>query len=355
MFCRKLKVVKVDQLTKQLFPNFPREIAFPWRVPVRTMNSFKMEIQRRNGIDDIYTSVYGSNYMINKLFFDLDWGDFVTEDAKAIFKFVIDSGWQCIPIVSGKKGYHLYIPLYPQIHKEKAKIRLLRAHYSILKSVFGNFKQQMITLPRGKTVNVFRIKDRIIAPDPMICGDVKRIARVPNTLRPPENINYCTYLPPDRFLDMTEEDIVLHMKEPHTYYTKIDYRKAPKLTDFKFEFEQEPNFSSWTPVDTPHPIRTGNPNMYLKAFLRPCVYRHLTSIHPSDNIRFCATVDLCMLGLETDEIISYYSSLGWEDFDEHFTRKKVIGIRNGVKSGKHHQWSCGKLISLGVPRKCCIE
>ena len=354
----------MDSLTRQLFPNFPREIAFPWRKPCPRLSDFKREVIHNNGISDIYTSVYGSNFLINKIYYDIDYiphpqvdGRYELEDTKKIYEYcTVEKGYQVIPIVTGKKGYHLYIPVKPKLYKEKSKLYLLTAHYSIIREVFGDFKEEMLILPSGKSVRVLRNKDRIIGPDPAICGDIRRIARVPNTLRPPENINYCTYLPPDEFLDMSHEDIIVHMKDTHTYPTKINYRTAPSLTDFEYKFDKPPEFSSWTPIESSDSVRVGNPNQYLKDFLRPCLYRHMTTIHPSDDVRYASTVDLAAYtDLTPSEIISIYSSLGWEDFDEMTTKKKVIGICNDTRKGKHKPWTCAKLVKMGIPRICCVE
>jgi len=346
----------MDELTKQLFPNFPREIAFPWRKPVYSLKQFRSEVINNNGRCNVYTSLYGSNFLINKLFYDNDYGAQL-KDSKKMFKWWVDkNGYQCIPVASGNNcRIHLYLIMKPQIHKEQSKIRLLRAHYSIIKSVFGDFKQIMYDSPSGKVVPAFRTKKGIIAPDPQICGDVRRITRVPNTLRPPYNVNYCTYLPPDDFLTMSEEDIILHLKSPHTYDTVIDYRNAPELTDFEYEFDVIPDYSSWTPFESNKTMVFGNPNTYLKDLLRPCLYRHISTIHPTDNIRFAVTLDLAALDLTPDEITSLYSTLGWEDFDSSITLKKVTGICKSYSTNRYKPWSCKKLVSYGIPRRCCIE
>ena len=325
----------MDNLTKQLFTNMPREIAFPWRKPMKSMTDFKREINIHNGIDNVYVSIYGANYIVNKIFFDNDYGNQLN-DAKMIFEWCTNKGYQVVPIASGREcRTHLYVIVKPELHGAESKIRLLRAHYSIIKSVFGDFKREMTYLPSGKEVSVFRNKDRIISPDPQVCGDVRRIARVPNTLRPPENLNYCTYLPPDEFLDMTDNDVMTHMKSPYTYDYKIDYRSAPNLTDFKYEFDVEPDVGCWTPVASSGTFKMHKPSKYLKRLLRPYVYNHICTIHPADNIRFVATLDLLSIGLEPEEIISGYSGLGWEDFDERTTTKKVLGIAKSFHDGKY--------------------
>ena len=90
---------------------------------------------------------------------------------------------------------------------------LLAASMSILDAVFGE--------GQAKSVSV----------DSSTISDIRQLCRLPNTLRPPENLNWCTYLPPDTFLDMTEVDVARHMKSPHTY--QYDFgKKLPSLEDF---------------------------------------------------------------------------------------------------------------------------
>jgi hypothetical protein len=319
------------------------------------MSDLKQEITLYNGIRDLYVSLYPSNFLVNKVFFDLDYGDSVLSDAKKIFEYItVTKHHQAIPVVSGKKGYHIYYIVKPEIHKQESRIRLLRAHYSIIKDVFGSFKQKMVKV-NNKTVSVFIAKKRIIAPDPQVCGDIRRISRLPNTLRPPENINYCTYLPPDQFLDMTEDDIAYHMKAKHTYNIKIDYHIAPHLTDFTYDFKDD------IPEETYHnPIKAENTTfptkeIYIKELFRPCIYRHISSIHPIDDIRFCSTLDLLSIGVSSDNIISIYSAFGWEDFVLEKTVRRVKGLEKAYQSGKYKPWSCKKLIAKGYPRRCCYE
>lgn len=346
----------MDVVTKQLFGRFPREIGV-YRYEVNRVQQFEDYVFNKCGIEDIYTSLYPSNFLIDKVFFDLDWGNQVLGDAKSLFKTCESEGFQTIPVISGKKGFHLYPIVRPKIHGTEAKIRLLRLHYYLIEKTFGKFKQEKISLPNGKEVSVLRTKDRIIAPDPQICGDVRRITRVPNTLRPPENLNYCTYVDPDKFLDMDEQDIIEHMKSTHEYKIKINYRKAPNLEDFSYDFENPPNYNDFSPISSENVVKSHITNRFLKGILRPCLYRHITSIHPSNDVRFYATLDLLTLGLQPDNIISIYSGLGWEDFNEMLTKKRIHWIKYKMETQPeiYHSPPCGKLRSKGIPRVCCVE
>lgn len=337
----------MDQTTLTLFGRLPREVASPTRWLINNTKDMYKFISFNDGIMDLYTSVYPSNYVIDKIFFDFDYGD-VLEDAKKTYVWMLDQGYDVIPIVSGNgERIHLYMITKPKIYGPQAKILLTKATYSIIKSVFGPFRQELHNLKSGKQVQVLRNKDRIIGPDPMVCGDIRRITRIPNTLRPPQNLNYCTYLPPDKFLDMTGTDVIRHMKQKHSYNYTIRFNKAPLLTDFEYDFQDEPDFKDWKPV-TRKKITTSNPCLFLEQILRPCLYRHITSIHPSHEARVSATIDLLELDYDPEEILDLYSTLGWEDFQPDLCLKQIKSCM------KYTPYSCTKLRHFNIPEVCCV-
>lgn len=338
----------MDKTTKILFGRTPREIATPKRWVINNLKELQVFISNNNGVHDCFTSVYPSNYLIDKIFNDFDYS-FVLEDAQKYYAWCLDNNYQAIPIVSGKKGYHIYFITHPKLYGKETKLLLTKATFSILKEVFGNFKQETVVM-RGKEVRILRTKDRIIAPDPTVIGDVRRITRIPNTLRPPENLNYCTYLPPRDFLDMDSLDVVKHMKKTHSYDYDIQFRKAPYLTDFEYDFDEEPDYRSWTPIlGDKKEVITSNPSMFLQGLLRPCLYRHLTTIHPSHDVRTASTIDLLRAGYSPTEILSVYSTLGWEDFEEKYSLEQIESCQKYKQA-----YSCTKLRRLGIPIACCV-
>lgn len=339
----------MDKTTKILFGRLPRDVATPKRWMVHTEKDLKNFVVNNNGIEDCFTSVYPANYLIDKIFNDFDWGKFVLDDAKKYYKWCLDNDYQAIPIVSGKKGYHIYFITHPKLYAKKTKLLLTKATFSIMKEVFGNFKQET-TYIEGKEVRILRTEERVIAPDPAVIGDTRRLTRIPNTLRPPENLNYCTYLPPRDFLDMTEEDVVKHMKRTHSYDYEIKFRKAPYLDDFEYDFEEEPDYRSWNPLGLGEKqIIVGNPSSFLKRQLRPCLYKRIIGIHPNHMTRVASTVDLLIQGFTTEEILSVFSTLGWEDFSEQTCFEQI-------ESCKKYQrpFSCSKLRSYGLVTTCCV-
>ena len=173
----------MDKTTLKLFGRTPREIATPKRWVVNNLKDFKFFVKNNNGFYDCYTSVYPSNYLISEIFFDNDYGN-VLEDTKRMYSWFLDNRYQCIPVVSGKKGYHLHFITKPKIYGKDAKLLLTKSTFSIIKQIFGSFKQET----KGES-RILRTKNGIIAPDPAVCGDIRRLCRIPNTLRPPENLN----------------------------------------------------------------------------------------------------------------------------------------------------------------------
>jgi len=316
--------MKIDSTTLHLFGEMPREMGNPSRITVYNIEQMSRFIEENNGVRDVYTSVYPLNGVIDKIFFDLD-GKGALDDAKKIYKWLKEKGFCGIPIASGKKGFHLYVLLKPAKYGDETKKLLLKASLSILQSVFKDEKSY-------------------ISVDPHPIGDVRRICRVPNTLRPPQNLNLCTYLPPDSFLDMTEEDVTVHIKSPHVYEYEFD-GKLPTLKDFP-----EPegyDLKEWKPIQNEIPIITKDGNVFLRNVLRPCLYRRLLTPEPPHHVRVAATIDLLKF-FSPEEILNFYSQLGWSDWEPKTTYYQIEHCK-GLKA-----YSCRKLRRLGVPSVCCV-
>lgn len=317
--------MRIDTTTLRLFGDMPREVANPSRKVVHRVSQMARFIEKNNGVKDCYTSVYPLTGVIDEIFYDLD-GKKALKDAKKMYGWLRGEGYSVVPVASGKKGFHLHVLLKPRKYGDEAKSSLLKATMGILSSIFGDGEETSVSV------------------DPHPIGDVRRICRIPNTLRPPENLNWCTYLPPDGFLDMTEVDVARHIKSPHTY--EYDFGgKLPSLTDFP-----EPEgfeLKGWNPIGNETPILPKGGNVFLQNVLRPCLYRHLVSPDPKHSVRVAATVDLLKF-FSTDEIFNWYSRLGWTDFNPETTRYQIEHCQ-GLKS-----YSCRKLRRLGIPNVCCV-
>lgn len=315
--------MRVDLTTRYLFSPFFREVGNPRREIVRSLRQFESFVEKNNGFRDCFVSVYSLNLIVDKLFFDFD-GSF--EEAKKFYRFLIDRGYATIPVFSGKKGIHLYVLLKKRKFSDynEAKNRVLQAALYLVLEAFGSIPKTL---------------------DTHVLGDVKRLTRIPNTLRPPENLSYCTYLPED-FYKMGDEEIILHGKSPHVY----EYDLNPTQSIDDFPAPKEKIYEDWWSLDSIPPALQFNiidGKTFLSRILRPCLYRRIIEDDPPHHVRVATTVDLLNLGLEENTVFKIYSTLGWRDFDPRVTKYQINSCK-GLKP-----YSCRKLRLLRVPLICC--
>ncbi len=321
----------LDKTTLQLFAQFPREVGNPSRSTVKSLYEFENFITENNGINDCYTSVYPSSGVVDRVSFDSD-GIGALSETKAFYNHLLHKGFCAIPIVSGKKGYHIHVLLKSKSYDNPKKL-LLNATLKLLEDCFG-------VDSRGEL--------RCSSFDSHPFGDLRRLIRIPNTLRPPENRNYCTYLPPDSFLDMTETEVALHMKAVHTYDT-VFHNGLPILEDFP---ETKVKCKSVLPdvlsdlLEHPKTDLSTN-NRLLKGVLRPCLYRHLAISNPRHDVRVACTIDLLNF-FSPAQILKSYSELNWQDWNQDITEYQINHCRN-LKP-----YSCGSLMKKGIPKECCL-
>jgi hypothetical protein len=240
----------VDKRTQQLFSQFPREVGFPGRYKVYDQNEFIKFLLYAEGTHDCYTAVYPESGIIDKIFFDFDGYARALEDAKAMYRYLKKQGHIVVPVASGKKGIHLYVIL-DHIKYDDPKSLLLNAHYSILYGTFGDTGYTQTTA------------------DPRIFGDTKRITRIQNTRRPPDNNSYCVWLPDDDFLDMSWLDVIMWCKEPH-YMQAVPF-SSKTLYDFaKVDVKRLAMIEHFTDDYAPVVV-SSDVVFFLKEYLRPCL------------------------------------------------------------------------------------
>lgn len=292
----------------------------PKRTIVYNENEFKAFVSANNGNHDVFTSVYDVALNIDKIFFDFD-GDMSLQESIIIYNYLKSKNYNVIPVASGKKGIHLYLLLKTKNYGQQTKQMLYDATVSIVKNAFNN--------EAGKTV------------DKRIFGDLRRLCRVPNTLRPPKNLGFCTYLPED-YAKFTRNDLERYLKSPHDVEYNINgvFPTLDKLIDKTIDLSYEMTYE-----DRGKTIVVGNGSKMLKAVLRPCLYRYIETIHPPHEVRVATTIDLLQLDLSVDCISDFFKKLGWEDFDESYTKYQIEHLRrSGYKS-----FGCKRLIELGIP------
>lgn len=323
--------MKLDATTQMLFSPFNREVANPKRWRIHSMDEFIRFIENNSGRADCFSSIYPVDGTIDKIYFDIDDPKGVVEcrdEAERLYSWLVMKGFNVIPVLSGKKGFNLYLLLKPK-HYENSKELLTKATCSILCEAFGYDK--------GKG----EVKTEYVDPHPI--GDVRRISRIPNTLRPPENLTWCTYLPDD-WVKMSTAELISHMKSPITYDYDLD-GTFPTLEDFP---DPPAEIIKWTLVESIEPAHPVKDNVFLKNLLRPCLYRHMVSAKPGHHVRVASTVDLLMF-FDPGKILEMYRALEWIDWDPDETLKQIYSC------GHLKPYSCKRLRQLGVPRLCCVE
>lgn len=328
----------LDSTTLFLFSPFEREVAIPSRQTIKGIQHFLDFIDINNGINDCYCDIftYPFNHVINKIYFDIDGVIGGMEEAlpyaQLFYQYLTEErNLNVIPVASGKKGFNLYVLLKEKKYDD-AKDLLKKVSYSLITGCFGHISPVTYKDEEGSDhPNLAQVDEygnflHLICIDPRVIGDVRRFSRIPNTLRPPENRAYCTYLNPDKFKTMSVEDVYRAVKRKHrynhdlsSYVTLHDIGVDPKLEDkihgsilnkVNLELNIDSNFIAKSEL--------------LELALRPCLYRNMISPEPRHDIRVASTADLLASGFKVNEIVRMYRELGWTDWDEAKTRYQIL-------------------------------
>ena len=97
-----------------------------------------------------------------------------------------------------------------------------------------------------------------------------------------------------------------------------------------------------------------NPNLLLELILRPCLYKNIICVHPDNDVRVATTYDLILAGYSHSSILSIYSTLGWEDFEDEYCLAQIKHSEKDIKEKKYERYSCTKLRELKIPEVCCV-
>jgi len=303
---------------KELFNRFPRCVGLYGDL-VYNEKELERYVNVSNGIRDTYVCLYDVNYVIDKIFLDVDsyFLDRSFDAVKTIVKRLESMDLPYIPVFSGKKGFHIYIPtkpwIPPNIETAKAVLR------DVQESLAGDIKEA----------------------DKHVFGDVKRKVRYPNTLN---SNSYATPLPHD-FVSWNISKIIDYSKEPHD----LDYDVKPvdllRLTDIEITFREYENKDVLSSYDAPVSVYS------VLRLLRPCVSEILlNNKDPPHAIRFDLVAELRFLGFSEEQVVEFIKMLSWEDFDEKTTRYQVHQIyRRG-----YMPLSCKRLQDY-VDHKRCLK
>ena len=311
----------MDTTTIYLFSGLPRQVAPPYRRKIFSFSELLSFFSLSN-THEIFTSVYSffeGKITIDKIFIDIDGG--YTEELYNRFCLACEnlnnSKIPFIPVVSGIKGFHLYIPLIPKEYEnnQNALNDLYYATHSII-SEAGLY--DIIVEDNIKKVNII--------PDKQIIGDIHRICRIPNSIRSDyDRSSFCTYLPQEFFKEMSLVDVISHMKSCHSY--TYDFKNLKSIEDTIRLGVKYDLYSMNHKNNTQEVFEQDYDEDDMLTFLRPILKSAISVRNPTHIARVASTTELIYLGYSDKEIIEFYRSLDWIDFDESRTTYHVREVR----------------------------
>lgn len=320
----------LDPVTNLLFSDsYPREVGKK-RNLVTSQPQFEDKIDMLNGVDEVFTNANPLDGSINKIFMDFD-GPNSLQEAQKVYTYTLSNNIPTIPVASGKKGIHLYCLFKPRKGDDN-KETLIKATDSLLVKSF-NLDPNSPT-----TIKSF---------DNHVKGDLRRLCRVTQTLRPPENSSFCTFLPPNKgFLEMKDKDLWWYIRGTHEYNLQdygLDKKSLPKFDEViipeiektKITFECQTTPSLTTYID----------NDFLRPLIRPCLYRLITVQEPRHSVRVATTAELLAADMNPADILKIYQSLKWVDFSAEYTMYQI-------ERCKPLHYSKNRLKQLGICFNC---
>jgi len=197
------------------------------------------------------------------------------QDAKKLYNYVVDKGYECALTFSGGRGFHVYV---------KTKIKYY-THYQI-----STMQKMFMDILDLKTM------------DTSLFGDIRRLMRLPGTFHK-RTYKVCKVLDetPGKMLD-------------------IDKFVERKNGDTNGVFTAQ----AYTPKDFPcieHLLKD-------KSYWRN--HHPRKSFQPSQRVRYAwVTMRLCE-GKSVDEIIEEGEKYGWDDWNSRLARYQIEHIAGGT-------------------------
>lgn len=325
----------LDEITSTLFNTYPREIGKK-RNFVKTPEEFEAKIDLLNGADEVFTNVNAVDGTIDKIFLDFD-GPTALAEAQKTYTHLLSINVPCIPIASGVKGIHLHALFRPR-KRDDNKITLFKTTKSLLLSALGEKNgNNELTLKSSACSSV----------DPHVIGDQRRLCRVPNTLRPPTNSSYCTYLPPGKaFLEMNDTDLMWYIRGTHIYpYEDYNITSGrPTFEEYIIPEVERMNVNFPRPNEDPN-VKPYADNTHLQMLLPTCLYRFITVEEPRHHVRVAVSAELKNMGFSDTEILHMFSTLNWRDWNRDLTSYQLTTVKPLVYRKR-------KLRDLGICFEC---
>lgn len=307
----------VDKLTLQLFYPFPREVSRGRKI-ANTASDFLKYVEQANGREDVFISTLPLDGYIDRAHFDLD-GPRAIQDAKRLYLWGTSEDFCTIPIATGIKGF--------QIHILSRPFKLVNN-----KEILSDIETYILSKALG-----IKNWDDQTSIDWHLFGNVSSLCRVPNTLRPPDNLSYASYLPPN-FPEMSEREIFSYTKSPHVFDYHIHHHKS--LLDLPYTSDPEPiKSTSFIEPSVRHTFssdfKPSDSVQFLSNLLSPRRLTQITQSNPPHNVRIVTTLELLDCGLSIQELVNVYSKLGWHDYNEFVTRGQVTDLADRYYKGEY--------------------
>jgi hypothetical protein len=343
----------VDGRTLDLFAPFSREVGNPNRYRIRTQEQFEKFVYLNNGVSrDVFTSVYPSNHLIDKFFFDFDCSvkkypditmDEVFADFCTLISYLVDLGERPLPVVTGRKGYHLYISLSPS---KASKQELWLATLCLL------YESGLIWFDFDKDGKKEWHQSRAV--DTTTIGDIEQLCRIPNTLRPPENDFWCTWLPLNEFdvRDMSVEDTFnwarrYHIRDDECFrrsrLRNFITRDMEFFEDFKLKHVGSVFMGS---LDGPSERESVIYNM-LSPFIPDSVIARVIHPEADHESRYITALAMLENGLSVDFTVSLMQQIGWNDFDLGYCRYQVQQVERNRGTRYRYKGNYGATLLRG--------
>jgi len=288
-----------------------------YRKEIHSQREFEQYLVHANGTEEAFISVYPLSGEVDRILFDVD-GKFAIKDLKSLYWWATENNFPCVPLCTGKKGGQIHI-FSKQFQVPNPKEVVTDISTYILRQALG----------------LKNWDDKNISIDWTIFGNTSALCRIPNTLRPPDNVSYCSYLPP-YFTEMDEAEVFSYSKCPHTF----NYSLSPRRSFLELPFDKTVDDMATVVPRSEHRYSSefapANSVEFLRRLLSPSMFARVTEPNPKHKARVAFAIQMFDFGYSVDEIVNVIRGLSWHDFSEAVTRSHLVYIQERFKSGDYH-------------------
>ncbi len=321
----------ICETTVMLFYQYPRPVHLIFGSSKVTKLTAKNPIhlfriiQKYNGVAEVHTPLHTSESVVNKVVFDID-GETLEEsftEACQLIDALRNEGLPYVPVYTGGKGFHIYVPVEPFTSNPETVRRVMVSFqtYLIEKSRIKSYDRRVI----GSPTHTIRV--------PL----TKRLIVLNSLLVPHVITRWSVYLPSD-FCSLTISEILEMSHNP--VCRSYDFRELPDIREYSGyhpSWLRSPEPSPFNCRDLPTSLRV------LSRLVRPCIFKNVRSPDADHDSRTYFVMELAWLGLSEDTIVNYCRLMGWSDYDEYVTRYHVRRIITKVRESRLLPPACSTL------------